>query len=102
MTKEKIRTLTSRAYLYMSCFRSYTIKGHPKYDEYLLFTVANNDGYIEFELTNLATQDVTKLENPAFDTYIFPLEKGAKYNFVIRAKLAKGSYKIQRKTIIDK
>ena len=101
MIKEKIRTINSRSYVYLSCFRKGQFKGHPKYDESIIVTVVNNEGYIEFEFTNLSSGEVTKLENPASGTYTFPLVKGTKFQLVIRAKSAKGSYKIQRKTIIE-
>ena len=102
MTKEKIRTVTCRSYLYLSCFRRSLFKGHPKYDEFIIVTLTNNGGNIEFVLTNASAQDVNKLDNPPSGTYIFPLIKGVKNYLVIHAKCAKGSYTIQRKTIIEK
>ena len=101
MIKERIRTLTIRSFFLLSCYRSYLIKAHKEYEQSLIITVENSGGDLSFSLTDLSTNEVNKLDNPASGVYEFPLNKGVKYQFVITAKGAKGKYKIQKKTIIE-
>ena len=101
MSKEKIRTLNVRSFAFLTCHRRTLLRGHKEYEQTLIITVEKNGGELSFELTDLATKEVTKLENPESGVYDLPLSKGAKYQFVITAKAAKGKYKIQKKTIIE-
>ena len=101
MSKEKISTLNVRSFSFLTCHRRTLLRGHKEYDQTLIITVEKNSGELSFELTDLATKEVTKLENPESGVYDLPLSKGAKYQFVITAKAAKGKYKIQKKTIIE-
>ena len=50
---------------------------------------------------DLATKEANTLDNPESGVHELPLSKGAKYQFVITAKAAKGKYKIQKKTIVE-
>ena len=101
MSKEKIRTLTTRSFHALTCNRRTLLRGHKEYEQSLVITVENNGGNLSFTLTDLSTNEVTKLDNPTSGVYTMPLTKGAKYQFVITAKAAKGKYKIQKKTIIE-
>ena len=49
----------------------------------------------------LETKETTKLDNPENGTYTFPLEKEKKTQILIKSKAAIGSYKIQKKTVIE-
>ena len=101
MAKEKIRLISVRAYFLMSCHRFWNIRSDKDKEESLIIELTNNGGYIEFELTNSTSSEVTKIENPETGVYTFPLAKGALTKLICRAKGAKGSYKIQKKTIIE-
>ena len=99
MEKIKVKTITARAYFVLSCYRKFSIKSSKKYEESLLLFVTNNGGDIDFTFTNKLTNQVYMFENPETGQYIIPLNKGDKLSLVIKAKKAKGSYKIQRKII---
>lgn len=99
MNKAKLTTYNSRTYCLMSCRRYSYFKGHQKYEQSLVISLENKGGYIEFELIDLSTDESTKLENPESGVYEFPLKKGIKTKLIIRAKGAKGKFKVQKKTI---
>ena len=99
MKKEKLTTFTIRAYFLLSCYRTCYFRGHKKYEQSLIITLTNSGGYIEFELIDSSTNETNKLENPESGVYEFPLKKGVMTKLIIRAKGAKGKYKIQKKTI---
>ena len=101
MSKEKIRTLNVRSFAFLTCHHRTLLRGHKEYEQSLIITVEKNGGELSFELMNLATKEANKLDNPESGVYEVPLSKGAKYQFVITAKAAKGKYKIQKKTVIE-
>ena len=97
--KEVIRTVTARWYKLLSCYRCFHFKGHKVYEQSIIVTLKNSGGEINFEFTDLSTNEVTTLENPTSGEYVFPLTKGEKSVLVIKAKASSGSYRIQKKTI---
>ena len=101
MPKEKIVTLNSRRYKYLSTNRRCVFISHKEYEQEIVISLVNNGGTIYFEITNLETKERTKLDNPETGTYTFPLEKGKKTKLLIKSKAAIGSYKIQKKTVIE-
>ena len=98
---EKIRTLTARKYLIMSCHLSHYFAGHKKYEEALILTLTNKGGSINFLFTNLNSGETTSLDNPPSGEYVIPLKKGEKTKLLITASKAIGAYKIAKKTILD-
>ena len=101
MPKEKIVTLNSRCYKYLSTNRRYVFTSHKECEQEITISLVNNGGTISFEIINLETKETTKLDNPETGTYTFPLEKGKKTQILIKSKAAIGSYKIQKKTVIE-
>lgn len=101
MSKEKIVTLNSRCYKYLSTNRRFVFTSHKEYEQEIIITLVNNGGAISFEIINLETKATTKLDNSETGTYTFPLEKGMKTQILIKSKAAIGSYKIQKKTVIE-
>ena len=99
---EKLRTQVARKYRLLSCHRYQTFTGHKTYDESLILTITNNGGSISFTFTDLSNNEVISFNNPKTGDYIIPLKKGIKTKLVITASKAIGSYKIIKKTIIDK
>lgn len=100
---EKVTLLGARKYYLLSCGRrTFSIKGHKEYEEVLVITLTNDGGYIELEIVDKSNNESTKLENPESGIYSFPLKKGEVTNLIIRAKSAIGSYKIEKKTTINK
>ena len=96
---EKLRTLTIRKYLLLSCHRYFFFSGHKKYDESLIFYVTNNSGTISFRFTDLSSKEEILFDNPKTGEYVVPLKKGGKMKLVISASRASGGYKIVKKTI---
>jgi len=92
-------TVAARSFYGLSSHHKWAFIGNKKYEQYLVITVENNGGYLAFEITNMTTNKVEKLENPQSGTYEFLLEKGEKTQLVLKAKSAIGKYKIQKKTI---
>lgn len=99
---EKLRTLQSRSYYLLHTNRTMIISAHKKYDESIILNVTNNGGTIDFAFTDLSNNEVISFDNPKSGDYIIPLKKGIKTKLVITASKAIGSYKIIKKTIIDK
>ena len=101
MAKEKMTTLNSRSYKYLSTNRRFIFTSHKEYEQEIIITIVNNGGTISFEIINAETKETTKLDNPETGTYTFPLKKGMKTQILIKSKAAIGSYKIQKKTVIE-
>ena len=101
MSKEKISTLNVRSFSFLTCHRRTLLRSHKEYEQSLIITVENNGGSLSFELTDLSTKEVIKLDNPETGVYPLSLNKGAKYQLLITASAAKGTYKIQKKTIVE-
>lgn len=96
------KTQASRKYYLLSCHRFMTFKGHKSYEETIILSVINDGGSICFTFTDLSSNEVISFDNPKSGDYIIPLKKGIKTKLVITASKAIGSYKIIKKTIIDK
>ena len=96
------KTQASRKYYLLSCHRFMTYIGHKSYEETIILSVINDGGSICFTFTDLSNNEVISLDNPKSGDYIIPLKKGIKTKLVITASKAIGSYKIIKKTIIDK
>ena len=99
MSKEKILTVSSRKYAYLSTNRYFTFKGHKKYEKSIIITFENKGGEIEFNLTNLSSGKSHKLTSSDAGTHEFPLPKLEKVQLYIKSSKAIGSYKIQVKTV---
>ncbi len=99
---EKLQVLALRKYCFLTCHRFQVFKAHKKLEESLVLTVTNNSGSISFTFTDLSNNEVISFDNPKSGDYIIPLKKGIKTKLVITASKAIGSYKIIKKTIIDK
>ena len=96
---EKVRLVTFRKYLMLSCNRYFFFKGHKKYEQSLLIDITQNSGQFSLEFTNRDTNETIKIENEFKETIEFPLIKGNRYSLQVTAKGACGSYKIRKKTI---
>ena len=94
--QEKIRLLASRHFYRLSCHQFVCLKGREKFKERLLVDYAKKDGELYFLLENVMTKDVIRLDDPKHSSYMFDLEKGAKYRLEIHAKQASGYYKIKK------
>lgn len=97
--KEKKSLITSNVYYLMSGGRSYSFKGHKEHDQYIIITLKNDGGYIEFEFVNSSFNNGNKFVNPATGTYTFPLRKEEKYHLFVRATRAKGAFKVEKLTV---
>lgn len=96
---EKLLTVSSRKYFYLSTNRYFTFKGHKKFDKSIIITFENRGGEIEFNLTNLSSGETHKLTSSDAGTHEFSLPKLEKVQLYIKSSKAIGSYKIQIKTI---
>ena len=96
---EKLLTVSSRKYAYLSTNRYFTFKGHKEYEKSIIITFENRSGEIEFNLTNLSSGKTHKLTSSDAGTHEFPLPKLEKVLLHIKSSKAIGSYKIQVKTI---
>ena len=98
--KEKVRTIASRIFLYLFCHRVTYFKSNKKYEQSVIFDVDIKSGLFTFELENLVSNKIEKLDNPSLGIYEYPLIKDNKYRIIITSKGASGKYKIQQKTLI--
>jgi len=99
---ERLQVQASRKYRYLTCHRFQVFKAHKEFEESLILSVINNSGSISFTFTDLSNNEVISFDNPKSGDYVIPLKKGIKTRLVIAASKAIGSYKIIKKTIIDK
>ncbi len=74
---EKLLTVSSRKYVYLSTNSHFTFKGHKKFDKYIIIDFENRGGEIEFNLTNLSSGKSYKLINSDAGTHEFPLQVGS-------------------------
>lgn len=96
---EKLRTLASRKYYLLSCYRFFVFKGHKEHEQLLVIQITNEGGEICFTFTDLVTNKVTEFKNPKSGEYVIHLTKGGKTKLVITASHAIGAYKIVKRTI---
>lgn len=99
---EKLRIQAARKYYLLSCHRFLIFVGHKENEESIVLTITNDGGSISFTFTDLSNNEVISFDNPKSGDYIIPLKKGIKTKLVIVASKAIGSYKIIKKTIIEK
>ena len=98
--KEKVRTITSRIFLYLFCHRVTYFKSNKKYEQSVIFDVDIKSGSFIIELEDLVNNKIEKLDNPSLGIYEYPLKKDNRYRIKITSKGACGKYKIQKKTLI--
>ena len=91
--------MTCRAFKRLTTYRKSIFKTHKEYKQSLLLNIENSGGEISFEITDLNTKEVKKLDKPETGKYFFPLERNHKIQIVIRSKAAVGKYLIQKKLI---
>ena len=97
--KEKKRLIYSSAYYLKTSNTRYSFKGHKRYDQYLIVTLKNEGGYLEFEFTSRNFKDGNRFVNPATGSYIFPLRKEEKFYLYFKTVKAKGAFKIEKLTV---
>ncbi len=96
---EKLRTILSRKYHFLTTHRYHVFNGHKEYEQSLILSLVNNGGSICFTFTDLSSNETTTFDNPDSGDYVIPLKKGGKTKMVITSNKAIGSYKIVKKTI---
>lgn len=99
MKPVKIRTILLRRYFLLSCLGYLSIHASKKEQQSLILTVDNSGGEISFTFKSLTTGLVQEFVNPASGEYIIPLRFDERMRLEIKAKGAKGGYKLQKKTI---
>ena len=96
---EKLRTILSRKYHFLTTHRYHVFSGHKEYEQSLILSLVNNGGSICFTFTDLSSNEATTFDNPDSGDYVIPLKKGGKTKMVIASNKAIGSYKKEKKTI---